>query len=73
MICRKCKYEFWFFQFNKSWVCMGSWASHGNAWYSCNRFEQKESVEARSEDKQIHARKTLERYLHVIKHLNKVL
>ena len=32
-----------------------------------------ESVEARSEDKQIHARKTLERYLHVIKHLNKVL
>ncbi|KAG8963025.1 hypothetical protein FRC03_003521 [Tulasnella sp. 419] len=55
MTCKKCKNEF-------CWVCMGPWSEHGNAWYSCNRYEEKEGVEAR--DAQSRSRASLERYLH---------
>ncbi|OBZ70843.1 Heat shock protein hsp88 [Grifola frondosa] len=55
MTCKKCKYEF-------CWVCMGPWSEHGTAWYSCNRFDEKASVEAR--DMQSKSRASLERYLH---------
>ncbi|KIK57966.1 hypothetical protein GYMLUDRAFT_75234 [Collybiopsis luxurians FD-317 M1] len=55
MTCKKCKYEF-------CWVCMGPWSEHGTAWYSCNRYDEKGSVEAR--DAQSKSRASLERYLH---------
>ncbi|GLB45037.1 putative in Between Ring fingers [Lyophyllum shimeji] len=55
MTCKKCKHDF-------CWVCMGPWAEHGTAWYSCNRFDEKGSVEAR--DAQSRSRASLERYLH---------
>ncbi|KAG0370456.1 hypothetical protein BGZ54_006232 [Gamsiella multidivaricata] len=55
MTCRKCQYEF-------CWVCMGPWEEHGSNWYTCNRFEEVESAEAR--DQQNKSRATLERYLH---------
>lgn len=55
MTCRKCKYEF-------CWVCMGVWSDHGQSWYNCNRFEEKDSTEAR--DNQAKSRASLERYLH---------
>ncbi|KDQ21454.1 hypothetical protein BOTBODRAFT_25896 [Botryobasidium botryosum FD-172 SS1] len=54
MTCKKCKNEF-------CWVCMGPWAEHGNAWYTCNRYEEREGVEAR--DAQSKSRASLERYL----------
>ena len=44
-------------------LCLGPWSEHGTAWYSCNRFDEKESVEAR--DAQSKSRASLERYLHV--------
>ncbi|KAL4244137.1 RBR-type E3 ubiquitin transferase [Abortiporus biennis] len=55
MTCKKCKYEF-------CWVCMGPWSEHGTAWYSCNRYDEKASVDAR--DAQSQSRASLERYLH---------
>ncbi|TFK82526.1 hypothetical protein K466DRAFT_590455 [Polyporus arcularius HHB13444] len=55
MTCKKCKYEF-------CWVCMGPWTEHGTSWYSCNRYEEKNSVDAR--DAQTKSRASLERYLH---------
>ncbi|KAI0948939.1 hypothetical protein AcW1_008674 [Taiwanofungus camphoratus] len=55
MTCKKCKYEF-------CWVCMGPWSEHGTAWYNCNRFDEKASVDAR--DAQSRSRASLERYLH---------
>ncbi|KAJ3299914.1 hypothetical protein HK104_006065 [Borealophlyctis nickersoniae] len=55
MTCRKCKYEF-------CWVCLGPWSEHGTAWYNCNRFDEKTSVDAR--DGQAKSRQALERYLH---------
>ncbi|KAJ3035179.1 hypothetical protein HK097_004269, partial [Rhizophlyctis rosea] len=55
MTCRKCKYEF-------CWVCQGPWIDHGTAWYNCNRFDEKNSVDAR--DSQAKSRAALERYLH---------
>ncbi|KAJ9080234.1 hypothetical protein DSO57_1027261 [Entomophthora muscae] len=55
MSCRKCAYEF-------CWVCMGLWSNHGQAWYNCNRFEEKDSTDNR--DKQAQSRASLERYLH---------
>lgn len=58
MTCRKCKYEF-------CWVCMGPWSEHGTSWYTCNRFDEKSSAEAR--DSQTQSRISLERYLHVIR------
>lgn len=45
------------------WVCMGPWSEHGNAWYTCNRFDEKDSIEAR--DSQSKSRASLERYLFV--------
>lgn len=42
---------------------MGPWSEHGNAWYTCNRFDEKDSVEAR--DSQSKSRASLERYLFV--------
>ncbi|KAI0746162.1 hypothetical protein C8Q76DRAFT_790456 [Earliella scabrosa] len=55
MTCKKCKYEF-------CWVCMGPWSEHGTSWYSCNRYDEKASVDAR--DAQTRSRASLERYLH---------
>ena len=42
---------------------LGSWAEHGTAWYSCNRYDDKSGVDAR--DAQSKSRASLERYLHV--------
>ncbi|TFK53757.1 hypothetical protein OE88DRAFT_1277996 [Heliocybe sulcata] len=55
MTCKKCKHEF-------CWVCMGPWTEHGTAWYSCNRYDEKASQDAR--DSQSKSRASLERYLH---------
>ncbi|KAI9333786.1 hypothetical protein DFJ73DRAFT_853732 [Zopfochytrium polystomum] len=55
MTCRKCKYEF-------CWVCLGPWSEHGTQWYNCNRYDEKNSVDAR--DSQAKSRQALERYLH---------
>ncbi|KAJ3005765.1 hypothetical protein HKX48_000470 [Thoreauomyces humboldtii] len=55
MTCKKCKHEF-------CWVCLGPWSDHGTAWYSCNRFDEKASLDAR--DSQAKSRQALERYLH---------
>ncbi|KAI0744333.1 RING-5 domain-containing protein [Daedaleopsis nitida] len=55
MTCKKCKYEF-------CWVCMGPWSEHGTSWYSCNRYDEKASIDAR--DAQTRSRASLERYLH---------
>jgi len=55
MTCKKCKYEF-------CWVCMGPWSEHGTAWYSCNRYDEKDGIDAR--DAQSKSRASLERYLH---------
>ncbi|KAH9949081.1 hypothetical protein B0H21DRAFT_841490 [Amylocystis lapponica] len=55
MTCKKCKYEF-------CWVCMGPWSEHGTAWYNCNRYDEKASIDAR--DAQSKSRASLERYLH---------
>ncbi|KAI5454771.1 hypothetical protein NCC49_003655 [Naganishia albida] len=55
MTCKKCRYEF-------CWVCMADWTTHGTAWYNCNRFDDKEGVQAR--DAQAKSRQSLERYLH---------
>jgi len=56
MTCKKCKNEF-------CWVCMGPWSEHGNQWYTCNRFEEKTSVDAR--DSQSKSRAKLERYTYI--------
>ncbi|KAL0078784.1 hypothetical protein F4703DRAFT_1905949 [Phycomyces blakesleeanus] len=55
MTCRKCRHEF-------CWVCMGPWSEHGTSWYTCNRFDERSSSEAR--DSQTQSRASLERYLH---------
>ncbi|KAI0820095.1 hypothetical protein BC628DRAFT_1423278 [Trametes gibbosa] len=55
MTCKKCKYEF-------CWVCMGPWSEHGTSWYSCNRYDERASIDAR--DAQTRSRASLERYLH---------
>ncbi|KAJ3111831.1 hypothetical protein HDU96_005310 [Phlyctochytrium bullatum] len=44
------------------WVCLGPWADHGTQWYNCNRFDEKNSIDAR--DAQAKSRQALERYLH---------
>ncbi len=44
-------------------VFAGPWTEHGTSWYSCNRYEEKNSVDAR--DAQTKSRASLERYLHV--------
>ena len=43
---------------------MGPWTSHGQSYYNCNRFEDKDAVDAR--DAQSKSRADLERYLHVL-------
>ena len=45
------------------WVCLGPWSEHGTQWYNCNRYEEKNSIDAR--DHQAKSRQALERYLHV--------
>lgn len=55
MTCRSCKNEF-------CWICMGPWSEHGNAWYNCNRFDEKSGQDARTEQQK--SRAQLERYLH---------
>jgi len=55
MTCKKCRNEF-------CWVCMGPWSEHGNQWYTCNRYEEKTSIDAR--DSKSKSRAKLERYLH---------
>jgi hypothetical protein len=45
---------------------MGPWSEHGTAWYSCNRYDEKNGVDAR--DAQSKSRASLERYLHVRPH-----
>ena len=42
---------------------LGPWSEHGTSWYSCNRYDEKASVDAR--DAQTRSRASLERYLHV--------
>lgn len=54
MTCKKCKHEF-------CWVCTGVWADHGTAWYSCNRYEERDE---HGKDQQSKSRASLERYLH---------
>lgn len=41
---------------------MGLWTDHGTAWYSCNRYDEKEPP---GKDAQSKSRASLERYLHV--------
>jgi len=53
MTCKKCRNEF-------CWVCMGPWSEHGNQWYTCNRYEEKTSIDAR--DSKSKSRAKLERY-----------
>lgn len=73
MTCKKCKYEFcwvcmgaWSFMAvvgERLTMFAGPWSEHGTAWYSCNRYDEKASVDAR--DAQSKSRASLERYLHV--------
>ena len=56
MTCKKCKYEF-------CWVCSGPWSEHGTGYYQCNRFDNEESVKARTDQEKFRA--ALKRYLHV--------
>uniref|UniRef100_A0A7E4VR74 RBR-type E3 ubiquitin transferase n=1 Tax=Panagrellus redivivus TaxID=6233 RepID=A0A7E4VR74_PANRE len=57
MTCRSqtCKHEF-------CWMCLGPWKPHGSGWYSCNRYEDGSSKNARSV--QENSRAALQRYLH---------
>jgi ariadne-1 len=41
---------------------LGPWSEHGSQFYSCNRYEEKTSIDAR--DQQSKSRAALERYLH---------
>ena len=43
------------------WMCLGSWDRHGSSWYKCNRYDEKDSKEARSAQQK--SRAALERYL----------
>lgn len=61
MTCKKCKNEF-------CWVCLGPWAEHGTQWYTCNRFDEPTSIDAR--DSQAKSRRDLERYLHYFNRYN---
>ncbi|GMM33221.1 E3 ubiquitin-protein ligase [Saccharomycopsis crataegensis] len=55
MTCSKCGFEF-------CWICSGPWKSHGSQYYSCNRFDDAESVQAR--DKNNNLKKNYKKYLH---------
>lgn len=50
-----CRFEF-------CWMCLGRWAPHGQGFYSCNIFNDKEAKKAR--DEQGRSRAALQRYLH---------
>lgn len=73
MTCKKCKYEFcwvcmgewslFIAEIQSKHYPSGPWSEHGTAWYSCNRYDEKASVDAR--DTQSKSRASLERYLHV--------
>ncbi|KAF5113093.1 hypothetical protein DV495_001939 [Geotrichum candidum] len=55
MTCQKCKHEF-------CWICMGDWSLHGTSYYNCSRYDEADSMAARSE--QDKSRSQLKRYLH---------
>lgn len=55
MTCKKCKHEF-------CWICMGDWSLHGNSYYNCSRYDEKDAQIARTE--QDKSRASLKRYLH---------
>ncbi|KAJ2161345.1 hypothetical protein GGF46_001523 [Coemansia sp. RSA 552] len=61
MTCRSCHHEF-------CWVCMGPWSEHGQSFYSCNRFDEDSSKNAR--DSISKSRAMLERYLHYFTRYN---
>ncbi|KAJ2779359.1 hypothetical protein H4R18_004063 [Coemansia javaensis] len=61
MTCRECRHEF-------CWVCMGPWSEHGQSFYSCNRFDEDSSKNAR--DSVSKSRAMLERYLHYFTRYN---
>ncbi|KAI9475204.1 hypothetical protein LPJ78_005778 [Coemansia sp. RSA 989] len=61
MTCRECRHEF-------CWVCMGPWNEHGQSFYSCNRFDEDSSKNAR--DSVSKSRAMLERYLHYFTRFN---
>ncbi|KAJ2707328.1 hypothetical protein FB645_000839 [Coemansia sp. IMI 203386] len=61
MTCRECRYEF-------CWVCMGPWSEHGQHFYSCNRFNEESSKDAR--DSVSETRAQLERYIHYFTRYN---
>ncbi|KAJ2289170.1 hypothetical protein IWW55_006347, partial [Coemansia sp. RSA 2706] len=61
MTCRECHHEF-------CWVCMGPWKEHGQSFYSCNRFDEDSSKNAR--DSVSKSRAMLERYLHYFTRYN---
>ncbi|KAG8087805.1 hypothetical protein GUJ93_ZPchr0010g10195 [Zizania palustris] len=57
-----CKFEF-------CWLCLGSWAEHGErtgGFYACNRYEsaKKEGVYDETEARRERAKNSLERYMH---------
>ncbi|KAJ2709722.1 hypothetical protein H4R19_004106, partial [Coemansia spiralis] len=61
MTCRECHHQF-------CWVCMGPWTEHGQSYYSCNRFDEDSSKNARDSVSQ--SRAILERYLHYFTRYN---
>ncbi|KAJ2355872.1 hypothetical protein IWW50_003072 [Coemansia erecta] len=61
MTCRECHHEF-------CWVCSGPWKEHGQSFYSCNRFAEDSSKNAR--DSKSKSRAMLERYLHYFTRYN---
>ncbi|KAJ2465017.1 hypothetical protein GGI02_004821, partial [Coemansia sp. RSA 2322] len=61
MTCRECHHEF-------CWVCMGPWNLHGQSFYSCNRYEEDASKEARESISK--SRAMLERYMHYFTRYN---
>mmetsp|Transcript_26066 Transcript_26066/g.68395 ORF Transcript_26066/g.68395 Transcript_26066/m.68395 type:complete len:528 (-) Transcript_26066:382-1965(-) len=54
MKCNSCAHDF-------CWICLGPWAPHGSSWYNCNRYDDKESKDAR--DAEAQSRGELHRYL----------
>ncbi|ODQ67975.1 IBR domain-containing protein [Nadsonia fulvescens var. elongata DSM 6958] len=55
MKCKTCRHEF-------CWICMGDWIKHGQAYYNCSRYDDKDSKESREAISD--SRHSLERYLH---------
>ncbi|KAJ2740660.1 hypothetical protein GGI20_005689 [Coemansia sp. BCRC 34301] len=61
MTCRECHHHF-------CWVCMGPWSEHGQAYYTCNRYNEDESENARKSISE--SRVQLERYMHYFSRYN---